>query len=94
MHRAGGSTGTQKAAELVSQAKRSVGDVTAISEAKLDLKRLIEEYEHIVEMLGEMQKQILEILSEIPMSSQLRSIKGLGPIFVAAILAGAGDLRQ
>ncbi|WP_246309987.1 transposase, partial [Paenibacillus alginolyticus] len=94
MHRAGGSTGTQKAAELISQAKRSVGDVTAISEAKQDLERLIEEYERIVEMLGEMQKKILEILSEIPMASQLRSIKGLGPIFVAAILAGTGDLRQ
>jgi transposase len=52
------------------------------------------EYERIVEMLGEMQNQILEILCEIPMASQLRSIKGLGPIFVAAILAGAGDLRQ
>jgi transposase len=94
MHRAGGSTGMQKAAELISQAKRSVGDVTALSEAKLDLKRLIEEYERIIEMLGEMQKQILEILCEIPMASQLRSIKGLGPIFVAAILAGAGDLRH
>ncbi|WP_261304354.1 transposase [Paenibacillus andongensis] len=34
------------------------------------------------------------MLSEIPIASQLRSIKGLGPIFVAAILAGAGDLRQ
>ncbi len=94
MNRAGGSTGIQKAAELISQAKRSVGDVTALSEAKQDLERLIEEYERIVEMLGGMQKKILGILNEIPMVSQLRSIKGLGPIFVAAILAGAGDLRQ
>ncbi|OCT13543.1 transposase [Paenibacillus pectinilyticus] len=94
MHRAGGSTGTQKAAELISQAKRSVGDVTALAEAKRDLERLIAEYERVAEMLGEMQKQILAILNEIPMASQLRSIKGLGPIFVAAILAGAGDLGQ
>ena len=28
------------------------------------------------------------------MASQLRSIKGLGPIYIAAILSGAGDLRQ
>ncbi|NOU75701.1 IS110 family transposase [Paenibacillus sp. LMG 31458] len=94
MHRAGGSTGTQKAAELISQAKRSVGDVTALTEAKQDLERLIAEYERVVEMLGDVQKQILAILSEIPIASLLRSIKGLGPIFVAAILAGAGDLRQ
>ncbi|WP_246303143.1 IS110 family transposase [Paenibacillus plantarum] len=45
-------------------------------------------------MLGDVQKQILSILSEIPMASQLRSIKGIGPIFIAAILAGAADLRQ
>lgn len=74
MHRAGGSIGTQKAAELISQAKRSVGDVTALAEAKRDLERLIEEYERIVEMLEKMQKQSLAILNEIPMASQLRSI--------------------
>jgi transposase len=28
------------------------------------------------------------------MAFHMRSIKGMGPIFVAAILAGAGDLRQ
>ncbi|WP_240421343.1 transposase [Paenibacillus periandrae] len=65
-----------------------------MDEAKQDLGRLISEYERIVDVLEVMQKQILALLSEIPMASQLRSIKGLGPIFVAAILAGAGDLRQ
>ncbi len=34
----------------------------------------------------------MQRLEEIPMAVQLRSIKGLG-LFVAAILAGAGDLR-
>ncbi|MFM1654032.1 hypothetical protein ACI7RC_18310 [Brevibacillus sp. B_LB10_24] len=61
---------------------------------KHDLIRLIEEYERIVYMLEEIQKQILTLLSEIPIASQLRSIKGIGPIFVAAILDGAGDHRH
>jgi transposase len=45
-------------------------------------------------MLADIEKQLHALLEEIPMAAQLRSIKGLGPIFVAAILAGAGDLRQ
>ena len=45
-------------------------------------------------MLEQIEKDIQELLSEIPMASQLRSIKGLGTIFIAAILSGAGDLRQ
>jgi hypothetical protein len=94
MQRAGGSTGIQKAAQLLSQARRSVGDNTALHEAKQDLQRLLEEYERIVEILEKMEKDIVALLSEIPMAEQLRSIKGLGPIFIAAILSGAGDLRQ
>ncbi|SFJ55353.1 Transposase [Paenibacillus sp. UNC496MF] len=91
MQRAGGTTGTQKAAELIAQAKRSVGDVTALAVAKLDLARLISEYERITEMLADIEKQLHVLLGEIPMAIQMRSIKGLGSIFVAAILAGAGE---
>jgi transposase len=94
MKRAGGCTGTQKAAQLISQAKQSIGDKTALHEAKQDLGRLLEEYERIVEILEKIEKDILALLSEIPMANQLRSIKGLGPIFIAAILSCAGDLRQ
>jgi transposase len=45
-------------------------------------------------MLEKMEKDVIALLSEIPMTEQLRSIKGLGPIFIAAILSGAGDLKQ
>lgn len=90
MKRAGGSTGTQKAAQLISQAKQSL----ALREAKQDLGRLLEEFERIVEILEKIEKDILALLSEIPMANQLRSIKGLGTIFIAAILSCAGDLRQ
>jgi transposase len=94
MKRAGGSTGVQKAAQPISQAKQSIGDKTALHEAKQDLERLLEEYERIVEILGKIEKDILASLGEIPMANQLRSIKGLGLIFIAAILSCAGDLRQ
>ena len=45
-------------------------------------------------MLEQIEKDIEALLSEIPMAQQLRTIKGLGKIFTAAILAGTGDLRQ
>jgi transposase len=35
-----------------------------------------------------------DLLGEIPLAQQIRSIKGLGTIFTAAILAGVGDLKQ
>ncbi|MCZ8517483.1 transposase [Paenibacillus filicis] len=62
--------------------------------ADQDFQRLVTEYERIEAMLKSMDQQILSLLSEIPIAAQLQSIKGLGPIFVAAILAGAGDLQR
>lgn len=94
MQRAGGSTGIEKAAQLIAHAKRSVGDRTAVEESKADLIRLIEEYERVTTMLEQIEKDIESLLFEIPMAQQLRTIKGLGKIFTAAILAGTGDLRQ
>lgn len=94
MQRAGGSTGMEKAAQLIAQARRSVGDQTAIHEAKKDLQRLVEEYERIKSMLEQIETDIQALFTEIPLVKQLRTIKGLGTIFIAAILAGTGDLRQ
>lgn len=93
MKRAGGSTGMQKAAQLIAQAKQSVGNTTALVEAKQDLQRLLEEFERIVKVLDGIEQDIQILLKDIPMANELRSI-GLGPIFTAAILSGTGDLRQ
>ncbi|RCW38793.1 transposase, partial [Paenibacillus prosopidis] len=93
MKRAGGSTGIQKAAQLIAHAKSSIGETSALDEAKQDLGRLFQEFERIVEILERIEKDIHVLLSEIPMANQLRSI-GLGTICIAAILSGAGDLRQ
>ncbi|MCZ8516625.1 hypothetical protein O9H85_30425 [Paenibacillus filicis] len=93
MKRAGGSTGMQKAAQLIAAAKQSIGDTTALLEAKQDLKRLLEEFERIIEILGTIEKDIEVLLSGISMANQLHSI-GLGSICIAAILSGTGDLRQ
>ncbi|MEW9672717.1 IS110 family transposase [Ammoniphilus sp. 3BR4] len=94
MKRPGGSSGIQRASNLIHEAKQSVGDTRALVEAKQDLQRLLEQYERILEMLKKIEEDILLLLGEIPMVEQIRSIKGLGPITTAAILASAGDLKQ
>ncbi|AEI42372.1 IS110 family transposase [Paenibacillus mucilaginosus] len=94
MQRAGGCSGIQKAAELLSKANRSVGDVTSLREAKQDLVRLIEEYERIESHLEQIEKEVAMLLEDIPIAGQMRSVKGLGTIYIAAILSGAGDLAQ
>jgi transposase len=93
MKRAGGSTGMQKAAQIIAQAKNSIGERTALNEAKQDLRWLLQEFERIVEILERIEKDIEVLLIEIPIADHLRSI-GLGTICIAAILSGAGDLRQ
>ena len=94
MKRAGGSTGILKAAELLSKAAQSVGESVALSEAKQDLQRLLKEYERIAGILDQIEQEIATLLGEIPITNQLRSVKGLGTIYIAEILAGAGDLKQ
>ncbi|MGG3471623.1 transposase, partial [Neobacillus pocheonensis] len=94
MQRAGGTTGRQKAAELLSKARYSVGETAALKEAKQDLQRLLDEFERITNILEQVERQLGTLLEGIPLVSQLRSVKGLGTIYIAAILSGAGDLRQ
>ncbi|MFK7697796.1 IS110 family transposase [Paenibacillus sp. HJGM_3] len=92
MKRAGGTSGLEKAGQLIFYGARSIGETSAVHEAKQDLRRLLDEYCRIVEILEKIEQDVLTLLQQIPAAQQLRSIHGLGPIFVAAILSGAGDL--
>jgi transposase len=94
MKRAGGTTGRQKAAELLAKARQSVGETAALREAKQDLKRLLDEFERISNILEQFERELGTVLEGIPLVSQFRSIKGLSTIYIAAILSSAGDLRQ
>lgn len=94
MRRCGGVSGKAKAVELLRTAASSIGDSRAVDEARRDLQRLLDTYEHNVTVLDEMQREIEALLEEIPQAKQLRSIHGLGTITLAAILGFAGDLRH
>ncbi|XID90363.1 IS110 family transposase [Paenibacillaceae bacterium WGS1546] len=94
MRRCGGVSGKAKAVELLRRAAGSIGDVGAADEARRDLQRLLDAYEHNVSLLDEIQREIEALLDELPQAKQLRSIRGLGIITLAAILGFAGDLRR
>jgi transposase len=94
MRRAAGGKGIAKAVELLTAAKRSIGESRSPEEARRDLQRLLEQYKLLIERLEEIQVEIEGLLGEIPLANQLRSIPGIGTITVAALLGYAGDLRN
>jgi len=93
MKRPGGTRGLRKARQLLKQASLSVGKKTSLEEDKWDLACLLDEYERVQRILEETNARIDQLLAEIPGVAQLESM-GLTRIYIAAILAGAGDLRK
>lgn len=51
--------------QLLAHARKSERDTAALSEAKQDLERLLEEYERIVKILEKMGQEELALLGEI-----------------------------
>lgn len=94
MKHAGGRTGLRKAEERIQSARCSVGDSHGAHEARQEVKRLIEDYERLTERLGEIEQQMATLLQDVPLAVEpLSSVKGLSLLYIAAILANAGDLR-
>lgn len=95
MKRAGGSRGRQQAAHLLDEARHSVGLTDVAPEIKRQVERLVERYEAIVKQLDAVELEIKKMLQQLPQSA-LHPFKeiGLSPLFVAVILANAGDLRR
>jgi len=93
MQRAGGVKGRAKAAMLLRVAASSIGDTRTPEEAREQIADLTEDYERIQKKLKEFEQRIRALLRDIPLAQQLRTIPGLGPIIIAALLGCAGDLR-
>jgi hypothetical protein len=68
MARPGGVRGRNKAIQLQTLARHSVGDATALEEDKWELRHLIEEYERICHIIDEADEMIEKLLPEIPCS--------------------------
>jgi transposase len=96
MRRAGGNRGLEKAAQLLTKARQSVGCQKSDQQVKRELVRLVEEYERMVSQIEVMEKEIEALLPEVPqqLMEPMQSIQGLSPLLIAVILANAGDLRR
>ncbi|WP_246590727.1 IS110 family transposase [Paenibacillus sophorae] len=95
MQRAGGSRGSQQAVMLLAAARRSVGLTDIAPEIKRQIGRLLQRYKQMLSQIETVEHEIHELLSQVPPSARqpLTEI-GLSPLFVAVVLANAGDLSR
>jgi len=95
MQRAGGSRGRQQAALLLAAARQTVGLTDVAPEIKRQIGRLVERYEALQKQIDMVELEIKQVLQQVPQSARhpLEEI-GLSPLFVAVILANAGDLSR
>jgi transposase len=84
--------GLKKAQILIHLAKRSVGTKQALDAYKFHLQQLLEEFDLATTQLERVEKQVTEVLKQIPYANQLLTIKGISEISLAGILGEAGDL--
>jgi len=86
------SVGRKKAQELVEAAKESVGLDSSLSMARSMLLSLLRQYRMLEHELNELECVVEGLLKQIPGTSYMLAIKGLGVITVAGILAETGNL--
>ena len=84
--------GLKKAQLLLEVARRSVGTRQALDAYKFHLEQLLEEYDLAVVQLERVEKEVKDVLNQIPYAKKLLTIKGISEISLAGILGEAGDL--
>jgi transposase len=84
--------GLRKAQLLIELATHSIGTPQALDAYKLHLEQLLEEFDLATAQLERVEKEVTEILKQIPFAKKLLAIKGISEIALAGILGEAGDL--
>jgi transposase len=84
--------GFRKAQLLIELAAHSVGTPQALDAYKLHLEQLLEEFDLATAQLERVEKEVTEVLKQIPFAKKLLAIKGISEIALAGILGEAGDL--
>lgn len=86
--------GMNKAKELVEAAKQSVGSKEGSIAAKLELRTLMEDYEHKMKQYTVIMETLEELCKTIPETEEMLAIKGVGLATVAGFVAEVGDIRR
>ncbi len=86
--------GIKRAKTLVEAAQKSIGCKEGLEAARMDMELLIMDYEYKKAQYDRIMKHIEELCRQIPESSQMLEIKGIGLISVSGFLAEVGDIRR
>jgi transposase len=86
--------GLRKAQLLIELAAHSVGTPQALDAYKLHLEQLLEEFDLATAQLERVEKEVTEVLKQIPFARKLLAIKGISEIALGGILGEAGDLSS
>ncbi|SDH59757.1 Transposase IS116/IS110/IS902 family protein [Pseudobutyrivibrio sp. 49] len=86
--------GKKRTTTLCEAAKRSIGLKKGSSDAEIEMKMLLQDYEYKMTQLDYIMDEIERLCKQIPESEQLLAIKGIGVITVAGFLGDIGDVRR
>ncbi|MEW5920750.1 MAG: IS110 family transposase [Bacillota bacterium] len=84
--------GIKRASLLVDAARTSIGLTHGLTMAREELKMYLDQYAMYVRQLESIETQVKTILSQIPGTEEMMSIKGIGWITIAGFLAEVGKL--
>lgn len=86
--------GRKKAMLILNAAMNSIGLTEGLTEAKLEIQDLIEDYELQTKRLERVNDLIKELCQKIDGVDKLLDIKGIGITTVAGFIAEVGDIRR
>lgn len=94
LNRRGRSWNQKKLQQLLHLAENSLPDRQAIQAHLIALRHYLPLLMTYQEAIRELEKQMLSMADQIPATSLLRSIPGVGPLTSATILAEIGDIKR
>ncbi|MCH3915570.1 MAG: IS110 family transposase [Acidaminococcaceae bacterium] len=86
--------GIKRATTLCEAARASIGQRTSTIGAELEMKMLLQDYEHKMAQYEQILEELAKLCKQIPESEQMLAIKGIGLLSVSGFLAEVGDLRR
>ncbi|WP_017688399.1 IS110 family transposase, partial [Paenibacillus sp. PAMC 26794] len=86
--------GIKRAEKLFATAGISIGLTQGLRAARLELLSLLDQVELFSKQVETTMNQVMDILSEIPGTTQMLNIPGVGAVTVAGFLAEVGDLSH
>ncbi len=86
--------GRRKAMQIVNAAMNSIGMKEGLTEARMEIRDLIEDYEIHTKRLERVNDLIKELCEQVRYADKLLEIKGIGITTVAGFIAEVGDIMR